>query len=221
MIPLKQLPQLSRPRERLQRDGVSQLSLEDLIAILIRTGSKESDVLQLSYRISDYLVSGYKNVHDLARIPGVGPTKAAVVSAAIELSKSLTQRSNTLLLSDPHKVYLGCQDLLSLPQEHLVVFYLTVRNQQIARETISIGTATASLIHPREVFRPAIQHNASHIVLAHNHPSGDPSPSAADKEVTLRIAQAGRQLDIELVDHVICGKEDFISLKSSFSELFF
>jgi DNA repair protein RadC len=110
--------------------------------------------------------------------------------------------------------------LVELPQECLVVFYLTVRNKTLARDTVSLGTATASLVHPREVFRPAIQHNASHIVLAHNHPSGDPSPSQADKTVTRAMARAGHYLGIELLDHVICSKEGHVSLKSTSPNLF-
>lgn len=195
--------------------------MEDLLAILLRTGSRGSDVLALSERIRDSLLSGQSDASQLALIPGVGPSKAAIIAAALQLPQSLRQRSGTFVLSDPATVYASCQDLLREPQEHLVVFFLTVRNQQIARETVSIGTASASLLHPREVFRPAIIHNASHVVVAHNHPSGDPLPSSADRDATLQLARAGRQVGIELVDHVVCGRDGYVSLKASSPELFF
>ena len=123
-------------------------------------------------------------------------------------------------LSDPWKIFQACQDIVRSPQEHLVVFYLNVRNREINRDTISIGTASASLIHPREVFRPAIVQNASHIVLAHNHPSGDPTPSQADKEVTVQLVRAGQLLSIQLLDHLICCPDKFVSLQSAFPHLF-
>lgn len=221
MTPFSQLPLLRRPRERLYASGVGSLELEELLAVLLRTGSKGNDVLTLSERIRDALLSGRSSVEELAAIPGVGPSKASIISAALELSRSLKQRSSTFVLSDPERIFQGCQDLLSEPQEHLVVFFLTIRNQQIARETISIGTATASLVHPREVFRPAITHNASHLILAHNHPSGDPTPSQADREATLQLARAGKQVGIEVLDHVICAKDGYVSIKAIAPELFF
>jgi DNA repair protein RadC len=221
MTPLKHLPLLNRPRERLQRDGAECLQLEDLIAVLLRTGSKHADVLEVSRLVASQLVSGHGNLHELASIPGVGLAKASVISAALKLPGSLLQRTNAFQLSDPEKVYAACADLIAESQEHLVVFYLTVRNQQIARHTVTIGTATASLVHAREVFRPAIAHNASHIVLAHNHPSGDPAPSSADREVTLAIAQAGKHIGIQLADHVVCAASGYVSMRSDFPELFF
>ena len=220
MNTLIHLPIERRPRERLLSTGVESLQLEDLIAVLVRTGTVKSDVLAMSKQIAQMLVNGECDMGKLANLPGVGPAKAAVIVAALQLSHSLQQRASYALLDDPSKIYLACQDLLDKPQEQLVVFYLTSRGHSIARDTISLGTANASLIHPREVFRPAILHNAVHIVLAHNHPSGDTTPSLADRETTMAIVTAGRQVGIELLDHIICGKLGFTSLKSDFPSLF-
>lgn len=220
MLTLNTLPSVKRPRERLINEPQLALSLEDLIAVLIRTGSRDYDVLETSRDIASRLLTGRHSIADLASIKGVGMAKAAVIVAALQLAPVLQQRTNYLVLSDPEKIYAACADLLQEPKEHVVAFYLTARNTQIARETISIGTLGASLVHPREVFRPALMHNASHVVLAHNHPSGDPEPSQADRDVTLMLARAGKQLGIELVDHVVCGHSAFMSLRSCFPELF-
>lgn len=221
MLALKNTPLTIRPRERLMSQTCPTLSLEDLLAVLIRTGTKKSDVFSVSNQVAQSLLMGWNSVNQLSSISGMGVTKASAIMAALQLGPALQQRKGSFCLSDPQKIYASCQDLIEYPQEHLVVFYLTVRNQQIARETVTIGTATASLVHPREVFRPAILHNASHVVLAHNHPSGVPSPSQADKQATIQMVKAGQNLGIEVVDHVIVATSGFVSLKSDLPELFF
>lgn len=221
MIPLTLLPIERKPRERLQYSGVESLTLEELLAVIIGSGGVGSDVMSVSTSVAKQMLKGCRSIRDFSSIQGIGPAKACEILAALELSVAVTRRSVPALLSDPAAVYSACRDLLEMPREHLVVFYLTVHNQEIARETVSIGTATASLLHPREVFRPAIAHNASHIVLAHNHPSGVSTPSIADREATRRIAIAGVQLGIELIDHVVCATHGFTSLKTDAPELFF
>jgi DNA repair protein RadC len=221
MTPLTLLPIQRKPRELLQENGAQSLSLEELIALVIGSGSAGNEVMYMSSLVAQKLLEGNCTMAQLVRIPGIGVAKACEILASMELSMAVTRRSIPSVLADPSSVYLSCNNLLELPQEHLVVFFLTVRNQEIARETVSIGTATASLIHPREVFRPAIIHNASHIVLAHNHPSGVSTPSNADRQATARISQAGTQVGIELIDHVICATQGFTSMKTVAPELFF
>ena len=152
-------------------------------------------------------------------MPGVGLAKAAALAAALRLSPTL-ERETALSLVSPERVYHACSDLLSRNQEHLVVFYVNVRNQVLNREVVSVGTLTASLIHSREVFRPAIKESAAAIVLAHNHPSGDPTPSEADILVTKQIARAGRIIGIDLLDHVVCASSGYVSLKEKNPDLF-
>jgi DNA repair protein RadC len=220
MTPIALLPTTRKPRERLQAQGVHSLELEDLLAIVLRTGTAGEDVLSLSRQVANLLVNGCDSLVDLAAVRGVGLAKATEVVAALNLHSALQQRMRQRSLCSPEEIYAACQDLIVRQREELVVFYLTVRNGQLGRETVSLGTATASLVHPREVFRPAILHNASHIVLAHNHPSGDPTPSQADLAATKTIAQAGQQVGIELLDHVVCASSGFVSLKTDAPELF-
>ena len=220
MTPLHQLPSLRKPRERFLQEGVEALSLDELIALILRSGSSSYDLMMVSHQVAQVMVTEKVTVSTLAALAGVGQVKAMSIVASIQLSHLLAQQTVRPELSTPTKIYQACQDLILLPQEHLVVFYLTVRNCQLTRETVTIGTATASLVHPREVFRPAILQNASHLVLAHNHPSGDPTPSQADLLATRRIAQAGQQIGIELLDHVICAESGFISLKEQAPEVF-
>jgi len=221
MTPLTFLPSILKPRERLLACGAESLELEELVAVIIRTGAGNRDVLGVSREVAAYLLSGAPSVEGLAAIHGIGAAKAAELMASLALARAVERRTQAAVLATPADIYAACADLIDFSQEHLAVFYLSVRNRALARDIISIGTATASLIHPREVFRPAIMRNASHIVLAHNHPSGDPSPSQADREATRTIARAGGQIGIELADHVICAKEGYRSLKIDAPELFY
>lgn len=219
MLPLTALPPLRKPRERLWSQGPSSLEIEELVAVLLGSGCGKVPVSTLSVQVAQALRQGKHSPAELATISGIGPAKAAVVAAALQVGSRLAQLVPPELTT-PEQVYAQCLDLLTLPQEHLVAFYLNVRAQPLYRETISIGTATASLLHPREVFRPAITHNATHIILAHNHPSGVPQPSQADTLSTRRIAQAGHCVGIELLDHVICAKNGYVSLRSDHPDLF-
>jgi DNA repair protein RadC len=208
-----------RPRERLWEHGPSQLSLVELLSIILGSGCAEHSVYLLSQSIANLLQYGPVSLQELARIPGIGPAKAAVVSAALELHNALKREVRPTLLS-AQEVYAACSDLLDHQQEHLLVFHLSSRSQAMQREIVTIGTATASLVHPREIFRSAIIHNASAIILVHNHPSGDPTPSEADFQATKRVYLAGRELGIDLIDHVICARSGFTSLREQQPKLF-
>lgn len=216
---LLHLPPHRLPRERLLELGPEQLSLEELLSVLLGSGCAEHTVHSLSSQVAQLLRYGSVSIATLARIPGIGPAKAATISAALQLARAVDQEDRHLLLS-PQEVYESCEDLLTEKQEHLVVFFLTARHRPIHREVVTVGTASASLVHPREVFRAAILHNASSLVMAHNHPSGDATPSEADFQATQRIATAGSQLGIELLDHVICASAGFTSLRVKHPELF-
>lgn len=220
MPTIHSLTAAQRPRERLLSAGGDHLSLAELVAAIIGTGGGGRDVLEVSDEVCSLLVNGQRSHAVLTGISGLGPVKAARLVAAMALPAAISQNSRIDLLH-PSRIAEQMSDIVGLPQEHLAVFYLTVRSQPIARDIISIGTATASLIHPREVFRPAILHNASHIVIAHNHPSGVAEASAADLEATKRVVRAGYVLGIELLDHVICTNNSHVSLVEAYPELFF
>lgn len=210
----------TRPRELLYRHGSGALTLDQAVSLIIGTGVAGHTVHEVSLQLADMLKAGDCTVEALGSVPGVGPAKASALLAALSLSRLVSGLSLSEVLIGPEAVFQACDDLLREPQEHLVTFFLSVRNHKIRRELISIGTATSSVVHAREVFRAAIVHNAHSLILAHNHPSGEPHPSSADCRVTGQLAQAGKVLGIEVLDHVICATGGWYSLKEHVPHLF-
>ncbi|MEK5232726.1 DNA repair protein RadC [Lysinibacillus sp. FSL K6-0232] len=209
-----------RPRERLLRQGAKSLSNQELLAILLRTGTKEESVLMLANRVLNvferlhYLK--HATIEEMMAIKGIGEVKAIQLLAAIELGRRLAQKNNdekfTIRSPEDAAAYL-MPDMTSLNQEHFVVLFLNIKNQVIHKQTIFIGSLNASIVHPREVFREAVKRSAASIICAHNHPSGVPTPSTEDIEVTQRIVEAGYIIGIEVIDHIIIGDHQFVSLK--------
>jgi len=217
MPKIMDLPRVDRPREKLLRYGSERLSNSELLAILLRTGSKGVNVVELSNKIlkkfsGDGLVKA--TVKDLRSTFGLGIAKTCEIIACFELSRRLMHNKKSLLLLSPQDVWEELKDTRDNKKEHFVTFFLDIKNKEIAREIISIGTLNASLVHPREVFEPAIRNSAAQIIIAHNHPSGDLDPSEEDITITKKLAEAGKLLGIELVDHIIVTKENFISMKT-------
>jgi len=212
---IKDKPKIERPREKLEKYGPSKLKDWELLAILLRTGTKDLDVAKLSQKI----LRDFKDkkileasIDDLQNIHGLGLAKACEIVACFELGKRKLKGKKTNILLTPKDVWEAMADIRSSKKEHFVVFYLNARNQEIEREIISIGTVNASLVHPREVFEGAIKNNATSIILAHNHPSGDTEPSQDDIEITKKLVHAGKILDIRVVDHVVITSEEFLSI---------
>jgi DNA repair protein RadC len=212
-LSLKDLPPEERPQERLERLGSAPLSDRELLAILLRSGTAKFDVLTLADKIikeAGSLAGLVRwDISDFRKIPGIGKIKALQLSVYTEIAKRIAQgnRLNDLILDDPHKVWsLLHIEAISESVEKVWVLCLDRKNRVLRTEKISSGTATGSLVHPREVFRPAIRWGASAIILAHNHPSGDPSPSASDLQVTRKISAAAKHLDIGFHDHIIIGE---------------
>ena len=223
---LKDQPVSERPRERLIARGPDALTHAELIAILLRTGLKGANVVEIGRR----LVSKYGSLHALALATvdelktesGVGPDKAATLVAAFALAKRMEQerREDSPVLDNPQAVVNYMRETNRLKGvEEFQVLLLNTRKRLIRLDVISHGTLDTILVHPREVFRTAILANAASIVLVHNHPSGDPTPSEADIKVTRDLIRAGQLLKIEVVDHVIIGRateqrtKDYASLK--------
>lgn len=213
---LKDLPKIDRPREKLEKYGPERLSNSELLAILLGTGQKGINVVELSKRIltkfsGDGLsradVKAFKNTF------GLGSAKACEIVACFELGRRLLQNKQSALLLSPRDVWEQLKDIRDNKKEHFVVFFLDARNQEIKREIISIGSLNANLVHPREVFEPAIRHSAAQIIVAHNHPSGDPDPSKDDIVITKRLVEAGKIMGIELTDHIIVSKNNYFSFK--------
>jgi len=209
-----------RPRERLIRQGAASLSNQELIAILLGTGTRNESVLVLANRV----LSSFDKIQDLKdvtieeymSVKGVGQAKAALLLAAVELGKRLyrkhTEERFTIRSPEDAASYL-MTDMTSLNQEHFVVLFMNVKNEVLHKQTIFIGSLNSAIVHPREIFREAVKRSAASIICAHNHPSGSPSPSPEDIEVTKRLVDAGALMGIEVLDHVIIGDHQFISLK--------
>lgn len=213
---IKDLPAVERPREKLQKYGPEKLSDAELLAILLRTGRRGANAVQLAKKTLAAGTEMLKNasLHDLTRVTGLGTAKACEVIACMELGRRLFADKKHQLLLSPKDVWHELADLRDHRKEHFVIFFLDARNQKIAREIISVGTLTMSIVHPREVFEPAIARSAAQIILAHNHPSGDPEPSAEDIRVTEQLREAGKILGIAIVDHIVVTASGFKSMKS-------
>jgi len=213
---IKDLPKIDRPREKLEKYGPEKLSDSELLAILLGTGSKGVNVVELSNKIlKKFSKSGLAkaNFKELKNTFGLGSAKACEIIACFELGQRLLKNKKSVLIISPQDVFKETKDIRDNKKEHFVIFYLDTRNQEIKREIISIGTLNANLVHPREVFEPAIKNNAAQIIVAHNHPSGDTEPSEDDLIITKKLVEAGKILGIEVLDHIIVTKNTFISLK--------
>ena len=213
---IKELPKVERPREKLIQYGPEKLSNSELLAIILRSGTKQENVIELANKIlKRFNAKELPNLAfaDLKDYPGLGPDKACEIVACFELGKRLLKDKKAEIYLKPKEIWEELKDLRDHKKEHFIIFYLDSRNQEIKREIISVGSLNANLVHPREVFEPAVRHLAAQIVLAHNHPSGDPEPSKDDLEITKRLIESGKILGIEVVDHIIITKTGFISFK--------
>lgn len=215
---IKDLPKIERPREKLIAKGAENLKDSELLAILLRTGTTGKNVIEIASQIlSKYSKKKLLQMtyEDLSKISGIDSAKATTLLAAFELSKRALEVNDTNLpmISDAKDAAAQLSDMRDLKKEHFVVLYLNAKNQLVHKETISMGTLNANLVHPREVFEPALKYSAAQIVAAHNHPSGDPKPSEDDLELTKRLTEAGKMMGIEVMDHVIISKNSHFSFK--------
>ncbi len=213
---IKDLPKVDRPREKLEKYGPERLSNSELLAILLRTGSEGINVVELANKILKKF-SGVglakTSVKELKNTFGLGSAKACEVVACFELGRRLLQNKQAALLLSPKDVWDELKDLRDHKKEHFVIFFLDARNQEIKREIVSVGSLNANLVHPREVFEPAVRHLAAQVIIAHNHPAGDLEPSEHDIEITKRLKESGEVLGIELIDHIIVTKNGYTSFK--------
>lgn len=218
---IRDLESSQRPRERLASLGATSLSNAELIAILLRTGIKGINAVQLGQKIL-MDCGGLAGVHrlsytELCRMRGIGPAKAAQIKAAVELGNRFaasTPTEHPVIQSPEDAASLILYEMGALEQEHLNVMLLDTRNRMVKLVEVYRGSLNSSLIRVSEVFKEAVRANAAAIIVVHNHPSGDPTPSPEDISVTHAIVQAGKLLDIEVLDHIVVGKNKFISLKS-------
>ena len=214
------LPRAERPRERLQKFGAEALSAQELLALVIGRGIPKKSVMniaqELLVKFGNVKAISQATIEELSQIKGIGLAKAAQIKACFELGRreELEPELKNFDIKDPESVVKAIRtSIKDKAKEHFKLILLNPRNKIIGISTISIGTLNASLVHPREVFKDAIMHTAASVVLAHNHPSGDPEPSEDDITITKRLVEAGKILGIEVMDHIIIVKNGFLSFK--------
>ncbi len=223
MMSIKEMPELERPQEKLLYSGAGSLSTAELIALVIRTGTSSKSAVQLAEDVLSYsnreigpLLDA--DVRELTQLDGIGVSKACSIVASLELARRYSARNEMLprdSMRNPDAVAnVLMEELRGLKQEHLIAILVNAKCEVESKVTVSIGELTFTSIHPRDVFRPAIRKGAAGIILAHNHPSGDPTPSREDIESTRRLVEVAKVMGIKILDHIILGEGKYISLKT-------
>lgn len=220
-LSVKELPISERPYEKLEKYGAAVLSDAELLAIIIRSGSKRDHSIDLAQKVLLLNRRGLAGIHQLSLkelqvINGIGRVKAIQLKSIAELSTrmSKTIALNKINISSPKSIAdIYMEELRHLQQEHMKIVLLDTKNNIICDDTISVGTVNASLVNPREVLIHALKNGAVQMIILHNHPSGDSSPSKEDLAITRRISEAGELIGIRLLDHIIIGDNNFVSLR--------
>ena len=216
---IKEIPLNDRPREKMAANGAAVLTDAELIAILLRTGTAEKSAIDIASEMTAdgglyKRLAGITRLNELTNIKGLGQAKAATVLAALEIGRRIASAKPI------EKIHLSCpQDVADFlmprlryaAKEQFVVILLNGKNKVIGTEVVSKGSLSSSIVHPREVFAPAMLHHAAAIMVAHNHPSGDPKPSFEDEEITRMLSRSGKVLGIPMIDHVIIGDGNYYS----------
>jgi DNA repair protein RadC len=218
---IMELPEAERPREKLRSQGSGSLSNIELLAILIGNGRGEDSAMDLASKVLALNENGIfflstASPEELERIAGIGEAKACRIAAAAEFGRRLSRRdkgTKTRFGAPEDIAALFMEDMRRETRELFQILLLNTRGEMMGKELVSAGNITSSIVDPRDVFKPAIRRGAASIVLVHNHPSGNPEPSGADIEATRRIVDAGKLLDVKVLDHLIIGDGIFVSLK--------
>ena len=217
---IKDLPVDSRPRERMAARGPASLSNAELLAIILRTGSREQTALDLASRMlaedGGLRFLAEATLEELSRFKGVGLAKAAQLKAALELGRRLASQApeyRPVIRCPEDAANLVMEEMRYLDRETFRLICLNTKNQVVKVELVSQGSLNSSLVHPREVFKTAISRSAAALILVHNHPSGDPTPSPEDLEITRRLIEVGQLVGIEVLDHIVVGHHRYVSLK--------
>jgi DNA repair protein RadC len=215
---IKDMPKAERPREKLMKTDPGFLDTGELLAILLGSGTQNENVL----RIARKLLRKHKledlsslRIRDLKNIPGIGDTKACQLLACFELGKRMFAEKKEFFIKSPEDVYRLTKEIENAKKEYLIAIYLNTGNSLIKKEVISIGGLNVNMIHPREVFQPAIANYAANVILVHNHPSGDPEPSEEDVKLTKRMVRAGKLMGVNVLDHIVIGNGKYTSLKET------
>lgn len=227
-LTIKEMNAEDRPRERLAKYGPETLSNAELLAIIIRTGTKDETAVDLA----NQLLSGKglaapggsgglpglaaAKTEELCQMRGIGPAKAVQIKAALELGRRLSGTAadrRTAIGTPAQASSLMMDEMRFLDREHFRIIILNTKNQVMGVELVSVGSLNSTVVHPREVFKTPLKRSAAAIILVHNHPSGDPTPSQEDIDLTRRLVEAGKVLGIGVLDHIIIGDNRYVSLK--------
>jgi len=225
-LTIKEMPEDARPRERLERSGPGALSNQELLAITLRTGSVAGEKKYTAIDLATQLLKKFESLKGVAQadfaqlteVSGIGPAKASQIMTAFELGKRVAMFSGNTkpIIRQPTDVFDYFRDQMSLlTKEIFRVVALDTKNRIVKEQVISEGTLNASIVHPRDVFRVAIVHSAASVILLHNHPSGDPTPSQEDITLTKRLVEVGKIMEISVLDHIIIGGGKFSSMKET------
>ncbi|MHB9095685.1 MAG: RadC family protein [Eubacteriales bacterium] len=219
-IKIKELPEEMRPRERLLKDGPESLTATELLAVLLRTGTGSVNALDLATilltRSGGLAGLTESSPEELCSVKGIGPAKVAQIKAAVELGRRLSTKAPgpRQVIKSPVDIYnLLKERMRYYDREHFKAVFLNTKHHVITVETVSVGSLNSSLVHPRELFKSSIKRSAAALILVHNHPSGDPTPSTEDTEITRRLVEVGNIIGIQVIDHVVIGENSFVSLK--------
>jgi DNA repair protein RadC len=218
VLTIRDLPREEKPREKLLAYGPAALSIDELLAIILVTGTKKEGLLEMTHRImqeyGERSILSATDVKVLADNLSIPVTKAAQIIACGELGRRFYRRTKNgaPIIRTAEDVFAHTVDMRNLTKEHLRGLYLNTHYQLVHDEIISIGTVDANIVHPREVFRPALAHSAAAVILVHNHPSGNVEPGDADIAITKQLREAGHLLGIDLIDHVVITADTFTSI---------
>ncbi|MBU4421574.1 DNA repair protein RadC [Candidatus Parcubacteria bacterium] len=218
ILRVKDLEEDDKPREKLIKNGPSALSSVELLAIVLSVGTKKEEVLRMSSRIlkeyGEKTIVNQTNPKIIEKELGIPIAKSCQIVACFELGRRFFKKTpaGTIVVRTARQAYEYLKDMRGLPKEHLRGIYLNSRYRVIHDEVISVGSLTANIVHPREVFKPALEHSACAVILAHNHPSGSAKPTVSDVEITKQLVEAGKILGIDLLDHIVIAKNKFVSV---------
>jgi DNA repair protein RadC len=218
ILRVRDLPLEEKPREKMLQQGPEALSIAELVAILMGVGTKKEEVMQMAQRIlkeyGEAAIVNERNAQKLADSLAIPLPKACQIIASLELGRRFYQKraGRAVFISTANQAFDYLRDMGTMKKEQLRGLYLNSRYQVIHEEVISVGSLTANIVHPREVFQPAIEHGAVAVLIAHNHPSGSLAPTLADHEVTERLLTAGKVLGIDLLDHLVIAEDQYLSI---------
>lgn len=223
---IRDLADRYKPREKVKKSGLLALSNQELLALIIGSGQKNCNVLELAKKVEKKLnfqlnlTNNLQSNIQLSTIHGIGEILSTKILASLELGLRFAKQNNQQKIDNPEKIFNLCSELQNKKQEYCLAFYLNGRQELLQRKTLAIGGLNYNFLEPRNIFEPAFSTGASNFILVHNHPSGNPQPSEDDLLLTEKIAKLADMMGVKLLDHLVVGKNSYFSIREHFRELF-